>query len=223
MDDISVIIRVRNEENWLGHSIQSILDNFKHPEIIIIDNNSNDKSIKIANLFKHDTSLPFEDERYTSVNTISIKDYTPGKAINLGVKNASRKNILIISAHCVIKNLNRNDLFLKLDNYPALFGKQIPHYYGKRLKPIYIWSQFSEEESINMYSDLENRYFFHNAFSFFRRSFLEKFPMNEELVGKEDRYWAHKIVSEGHSYLYDPSFVCNHHFTEEGNTWKGIG
>ena len=60
MDDISVIIRVRNEENWLGHSIQSILDYFKHPEIIIVDNNSNDKSIKIANLFKHDTSLPFE-------------------------------------------------------------------------------------------------------------------------------------------------------------------
>ena len=46
MDDISVIIRVRNEENWLGHSIQSILDYFKHPEIIIVDNNSNDIYLK---------------------------------------------------------------------------------------------------------------------------------------------------------------------------------
>ena len=47
--------------------------------------------------------------------------------------------------------------------------------------------------------------------------------MNEELVGKEDRYWAHNIVSEGKQYLYEPSFICDHHFTENGNTWRGVG
>ena len=130
---------------------------------------------------------------------------------------------LITHKENIIPGILTCRIILKLENYPALFGRQIPHYYGKRLKPIYIWSQFSEEKSMNMFSTLENRYFFHNAFSFFRRSFLEEFPMNEELVGKEYRYWAPKIVSEGHSYLYDPSFVCDHHFTEEGNTWKGIG
>ena len=32
--------------------------------------------------------------------------------------------------------------------------------------------------------------------------------MNEELVGKEDRYWAHKIVSEGIvTYTIHLSFV----------------
>ena len=52
MDDISVILRVRNEEQWLGHCIQSILDNFKHPEIITIDNNSSDKSINYITKYK---------------------------------------------------------------------------------------------------------------------------------------------------------------------------
>ena len=42
MDNISVIIRCRNEEQWIGHSIQSVIDNFDNPEIVIIDNNSTD-------------------------------------------------------------------------------------------------------------------------------------------------------------------------------------
>ena len=36
--DLSVILRTRNEEKWIGHAIQSILDNIYKPEIIIIDN-----------------------------------------------------------------------------------------------------------------------------------------------------------------------------------------
>ena len=38
-DKFSVIIRTKNEENWIGHCIQSILDNLEKPEIIVIDNN----------------------------------------------------------------------------------------------------------------------------------------------------------------------------------------
>ena len=91
------------------------------------------------------------------------------------IKAATRKNILVISSHCVIRNLPKKVLFEKLDKYPAIFGKQIPHYFGKRLKPIYLWSQFSDELKLNMYSDLEDRYFFHNAFAFFQKSFLIMF------------------------------------------------
>ena len=34
MDNISVIIRNRNEERYIGYSIQSVLDFFDKPEII---------------------------------------------------------------------------------------------------------------------------------------------------------------------------------------------
>ena len=43
MDNISVIIRNRNEERYIGYAIQSVLDNFKDPEIVVVDNNSTDK------------------------------------------------------------------------------------------------------------------------------------------------------------------------------------
>ena len=45
---ISVIIRNRNEERWIGHAIQSILDRLYKPEIIIIDNKSTDKTLDIV-------------------------------------------------------------------------------------------------------------------------------------------------------------------------------
>ena len=31
---ISIIIRTKNEERWIGHSIQSVIDFFSNPEII---------------------------------------------------------------------------------------------------------------------------------------------------------------------------------------------
>ncbi len=60
---ISVIIRCKNEERWIGHSIQSIIDFFDDDsEIIIVDNNSNDKSKHIISLFSNN-----------KINNIKIK------------------------------------------------------------------------------------------------------------------------------------------------------
>ena len=84
---ISVIIRVKNEEDWIGHCIQSILDFIEKPEIIIVDDNSNDESIKIASLFLEDPNLDKQNKNYTKIKFVKINNYTPGKAINLGVKN----------------------------------------------------------------------------------------------------------------------------------------
>ena len=74
MHSTTVIIRVKNEENWIGHSIQSILDQIKSPRIIIIDNNSSDSSLTIAKLFKHDTSRP-QSARYADIDIMNINEY----------------------------------------------------------------------------------------------------------------------------------------------------
>ena len=52
MDNISVIIRNKNEEKYIGYAIQSVIDNFDKPEIIVVDNNSTDESLGIVKLFK---------------------------------------------------------------------------------------------------------------------------------------------------------------------------
>ena len=57
MDNISIIIRNRNESEHIGFAIQSCLDHFHKPEIVIVDNNSTDDSLHIVNLFKDRTTI----------------------------------------------------------------------------------------------------------------------------------------------------------------------
>ncbi len=213
MDNISIIIRNKNEEQHIGYAIQSCLDFFEKPEIIIVDNDSSDNSLDVVMFF---------NDR-TDIKIINNKNYTPGKALNIGVKNASRDYVMMLSAHSQILKLDFKSIKKNLDNYIAIFGKQIPIYMGKRITPRYIWTHFNNEETINMYSNLENRYFFHNAFSVFKKSTLENFPFDEMYGSKEDRYWVKEMIERKNNFLYDPSLIINHFYTKNGATWKGIG
>ena len=209
---VSVIIRNRDEAEYIGFAVQSVVDHIKDPEIIIVDNNSKDDSLKIVSLF----------DRY-NIKTYSIDDYTPGKALNLGVNKCSNDTILILSAHSQITKLDLDSVEEHLKNNVAVFGNQIPIFRGKKITKRYIWSHFNDKEQTNMFSKIENRLFLHNAFCFYTKKVLQDFPFDEKLSGKEDRYWAKEIVSKGLNYFYTPSIEVNHYFTNKGATWQGLG
>jgi rhamnosyltransferase len=214
MDNISIIIRNRNESEFIGFAIQSCLDYFNKPEIIIVDNNSTDDSLEIVNLFKDQTTIKI----------ISISDYTPGRSINMGVKQCSNDYILVLSAHAQITNMNFKQVITYFkNNNVAVFGNQIPIYKGKKISKRYIWSHFSKKETLDMYSNIEQRYFLHNAFCFYEKSVLINNPMPEQYPGKEDRYWAKDMINKHQHYIYEPSISVNHFYTGNGATWKGIG
>ncbi len=220
----SVIIRIKNEESYIGEAIQSCIDFLKDPEIIIVNDNSRDKSTYICRLFIANNNLErTQKSNFCKLKIIDIKDYTPGKAINLGAKNCSSENIIILSGHCKIIKFNANLIMKNLEDYGVLFGNQNPYYYGKRINKNYIWSHFVDEPEINMWSKLENRYFFHNAASIFKKEILINNPFDENLAGKEDRYWARDWINKKNSIIYQPEFAVNHFYTSEGHTWKGIG
>ena len=221
--DTSIIIRTRNEEQWIGYCIQSALDHIYKPEIIIVDNNSTDNTLEIVRNFIQEPLLEKSNKKYTNIKIFRIKDYSPGKALNLGVKKATRKYIIILSAHCLLKQINLKKSFKNLEKYVGIFGKQNPIWKGKKITRRYIWSHFIDKEKINMFSNLENRFFFHNAVSIFKRKILQKYAFHETLAGKEDRYWANNIIKKKLNYLYDPSIEVDHQYTPNGNTWKGIG
>ena len=88
---VSVILRCRNEERYIGHCLQSLGDNLSSPEILLLDNNSTDNSIRVAKTFD-----------WMNIKKIQIEnnDYSPGEALNIGVKEASNPIIMIFSAHC---------------------------------------------------------------------------------------------------------------------------
>ena len=215
MNNISVIIRNRNESEFIGFAIQSVIDHFENPEIIIIDNQSTDESMKIVSLFDKNNIKKYD------ING----SYTPGKSLNYGVQKSNNKNILILSAHSQITTLNIEMLNQWFSNdYVAVFGNQTPIYRGKKITKRYIWSHFTNTTEDNLYSKIEDRYFLHNAFCFYNKEFLLNHPFDEKLSGKEDRYWAADIVKKGYKYKYDGFYQkCNHFYTKNGATWKGIG
>ena len=219
----SVIIRTRNEERWIGHAIQSIIDHVPNNEILIVDNKSTDKTLSIASYFQKDPNYNDVDSNYTNINILSVDEYTPGRSLNLGINNAKYENILIMSSHCVLKQFDIKKTLELINKYSGVFGNQIPIFEGKKIQKRYLWSHFKDIDEENMYSEMEKRYFFHNAISCFKKSFLLNHPFNEALTGKEDRYWARDVIENGGSTYYDPTILVDHHYTENGNTWKGIG
>jgi len=224
MNKFSVIIRTKNEEDWVGHCIQSILDNLDDPEIIIIDDGSTDETIQIANSFRKNNFFSSKKKsNYTTIKVYKLGGYTPGKSLNFGVRKSKYKNILVMSAHCVLKKINLKSILKNLEKYQGIFGNQDPIWKGKKITKRYIWSHFINKKVENMFSKLENRYFFHNAACIFKKTSLKKIPFDESLSGKEDRYWANKIIKMNLKYLYDPEFSVEHHYTSTGATWKGLG
>jgi glycosyltransferase involved in cell wall biosynthesis len=224
LKNISVVIRTKNEERWIGHCIQSVIEFLPKPEIIIVDNKSEDETISIVKSFKEDLNLKDnKSNKYTKIKILTIKDYSPGKSLNLGIKTASNSTILIISAHCVLKKINLVKHIKDLKKYKCIFGNQIPVWKGKKITKRYIWSHFKNKQIENMYSEQEQRYFMHNALSMFEKSFILKNKFDENLTSKEDRYWINAIVKKKYEFLYDPELEAEHYYTKAGNTWKGIG
>jgi rhamnosyltransferase len=209
---VSVIIRNKNESEYIGFAIQSIIDYIPNADIIIMDNYSSDESIETVKLFNN----------RCNIRIYKVDDYTPGKALNMGVRYAKFDTILILSAHAQIVSLDLNNIITELKTYSAVFGNQIPIYKGKKINKRYIWSHFINTPVVNMYSEIEQRPFLHNAFCFFNKKDLMELPFNEQLPGKEDRYWAIDLLSLNKSYIYNPQNIINHFYTPNGNTWKGI-
>ena len=61
------------------------------------------------------------------------------------------------------------------------------------------------------------------ALTIFKKEILINNPFDENLAGKEDRYWARDWINKKNSIIYQPEFAVNHFYTSEGHTWKGIG
>ena len=115
---VSIIIRTKNEERWIGHCLKRIHEqDFQDFEIVLVDNCSDDHTVEIAKRFLVDKIL-------------SISDFIPGKAINDGIRQSIGNFIVCVSAHCVPKERNwLSKLLSNFDNQTAIagvYGRQLP-------------------------------------------------------------------------------------------------
>jgi len=195
--EASIIIRTKNEEQWIEYCLKNIFNQVGISyEVIIVDNQSKDKTLAKAKKY--------------NVKILKIKKFFPGKAINLGFKQAKGKYLICLSAHCIPEN----EYWLK-NLVKGFKNKKIAGIYGRQ-KPLPYSSSFDKRDLINIFGPerkiQKKDSFFHNANSAIRRDVWKKFPFDEKTKHIEDKIWGHKIIKNRYQIMYEPkSSVFHYH------------
>lgn len=197
---ISIIIRTKNEVDWIESCIDAInFQDYKNFEIIIVDNNSTDGTLSYL--------------KKLNLKVLKIKKYLPGKALNLGIKNSRGSIVVCISAHCIPKNIkwlsNLISPLIKKKEVVAVYGRQEPYSYSNALDKRDLINTFGLDRKIQIKDP-----FFHNANSAFTKKIWNKFPFDEKIPNVEDRIWGKILIDNNLKIQYEPSSSVYH--------WHGI-
>jgi rhamnosyltransferase len=206
MPEVSIIIRTKNEERWIGHCLAMVFkQDFKDFEVILVDNASADHTVEVA-------------KRYPLARVITIDKFRPGHALNEGIRASQGRFIVCLSAHCVPRGGDwLSTLLANFANDPLLagvYGRQLPVSFTDSLDKRDLLIVFGQDRRVQV-----KDYFFHNANSMLRRDVWDRFPFDEEVTNIEDRVWGKAVTSAGLHIIYDPeAAVYHHHGLHQGNT-----
>lgn len=201
---ISVVIRAKNEANWIRRCLKAVsLQDTSSLEVILVDNDSTDDTAKIARSF--------------GVKVLSLPDqkFSFGRALNIGFSEAQGDLVVSLSAHCI--PLSNHWLECLTMNFvqpsvAAVYGRQEPLPDSEDFDKRDLWTTFGIERRIQ-----RKDFFFHNANSAIRRKTWELLPFDESLSGVEDRDWAKRVLALGHEIVYEPlASVAHYHGIHQG-------
>ncbi len=202
----SIIIRTKNEERWIAKCLQQIhKQTFQDFEIILVDNESTDKTVEKAK------SLGI-------TKIVNITNYLPGKSINAGVEIAKGDYIVLISAHCLPVNdkwlENLVNAIEEDESYAGVYGRQEPMSF----------SSLSDKRDLLLVFGLDRKVqikdsFFHNANSIVKKKILDDIPFDSVTTNIEDRLWGQEVIRKGYKLLYEPeaSVFHFHGIHQDGN------
>ena len=194
----SIIIRTKNEEGYLGRTLNAIrLQKKKCDELIVVDDNSTDNTLRIASRFK------------CNIVKIPPGRFTYGYALNEGIRRTTGEAITIISGHCIpVNDMWLNNLLKELydSRVAGAYGKQEPLPDSNDFDKRDLWTTFGIERRVQ-----SKDYFFHNANSIISRKAWLECPFDEEISGVEDRLWAKHVLSRGYKIVYTPEAGVYHY------------
>jgi len=201
----SIVIRAYNEEKHIGRLLEGIRrQTLQDVEVILVDSGSNDATASIAESFG------------ARIVKIRPEEFTFGRSLNYGVREATREFVVIASAHIypVYPDWLETLLHPFQDEKVALT-------YGKQRGPE--TARFSEQQIYHhWYRDAsslrQETAFCNNANAAIRKSLWEENPYDETLTGLEDLAWAKWAKEQGHAiaYVAEAEIIHVHNETPQG-------
>ena len=194
---ISIIIRTKDEERWITQCLQGVFSQeYGNFEVIIVDNESSDKTIEKAKQFKISKVL-------------TCSDYRLGKALNLGIRASKGDYIVCLSGHCIPMNAHWLSSLIKNfreKGIAAVYGRQEPMSFTSDADKRDLSLVFGLDRKVQLKDS-----FFHNANSMIARRHWKELPFDETVTNIEDRVWAKGILGKGYKIVYEPEASVYHY------------
>jgi len=208
---VSVVIRALNEAQFLPQCLRQIQSQqINLPvEIILVDSGSSDDTVAIAESFG------------CKVVHIAKVDFSFGRALNVGIQQASYSIVVAISAHCIPVGKRWLGRLVS----PLLKGIS-DMAYGSHLA-----GRGSRSSEINYFhekfchcSGIKNKPLLNNGNSAFLRQLWEARPFNEQLPAQEDMEFAlwHMTHSQAKLYFCSQSKVLHYHNDRNKTLFKRL-
>lgn len=205
MPTCSIVIRAYNEEKHIGRLLTGIMQQtVRDVEIILVDSGSTDATVAIAQRFP------------VRVVHIRPEEFTFGRSLNLGIRHARGKFIVIASAHVYPVYPDWLERLLAPFDDPQValtYGKQRGNEVSKFSEHQIFARWFPEESDFR-----QSHPFCNNANAAIRRALWEQQPYDETLTGLEDLAWAKWAMDQGYTvaYVAEAEVIHVHNETPRG-------
>ena len=201
----SIVIRAYNEEKHIGRLLEGIQQQtVRDVEVILVDSGSTDETVSVAETYG------------ARVVRIPSDEFTFGRSLNFGVREATREFVVIASAHVYPVYPDWIESLLR-----PFEDEKVALTYGKQRGPYS--AKYSEQQIYHQwYPDISKpdqpTAFCNNANAAIRKTLWEENRYDETLTGLEDLAWAKWAKEQGYkiSYVAEAEIVHIHNETPRG-------
>jgi rhamnosyltransferase len=189
---VAVVIRNRNESQYLEPVLAALrAQTYQPQEIIVVDNESTDASVAVANAHS------------AKIVPISRAEFTYGRAINVGIAACRADTVLLLSAHC----LPLGSGFIS-DAVNALVESGAAAVCCRSVRQIDNHSTWADRHIVKgeaTWPEIWNHTIESRA-ALLRREVWEKIRFREDLESSEDRQWSREVLAAGYSIATSGAF-----------------
>lgn len=207
---VSIIVLCRNEENYIGKCLDSLINNDynkKYLEIIIVDGMSTDRTREIIKKYT---------QRFNFIKIFDNQKIITPAAFNVGIKASKYNIVMFIGAHGVYNKNYISKLILdlykyKADNVGGIIETKIGSNILSKAISIVISHPFALGNAPHK-SRRKNVRKVNTVFGgCYRRDVFDRIGyFNEKLIRTQDREFNARLIENGGTIILDPSVRCTY-------------